>query len=136
MLFSFSSRRRYLIGISSLVFLLLTGCGPNKVDECRKIAEVINRTATDTEANLKKGDAARLEEVVNNLSALQLKDKKVQEFQSKFVESYRARQKILEQKASQTGNVQSIRQLNAELTVELGKGQVLEQEFATYCRGN
>lgn len=130
------SRKGRFLGVVSLFLLLqIVGCGPSRVDECRKIIRVVNKTATETEANLKKGEVVRLEEVANNLSALQLKDKKLSEFQTQFVESYRSRKAIILNKVAQSGNVEAIRQADAELTVELGKGQLLEQEFSSYCKG-
>jgi hypothetical protein len=135
MTFPISIRRRLPVIISLLLLLQIAGCGPSRVDECRQIIGVINKSATETEANLKKGDVARLEEVANNLSALQIKDEKLKGFQTQLVESYRNRQRILKEKIAGSGNRAVLQQTDAELTVELGKEQLLQQEFSAYCKG-
>jgi len=151
----FSRRQPTFTIFGLLTLLLITGCGTSKTAECNKIIDVVNKAAIETEANQKKGEIARLEEVANNLSTVQLKDQKLKEFQTRFIESYRARQQILAERVAQhnstqstlsnrrspvddaarSRNLEAVRQSEAELTVELGKGQVLEQEFTAYCKG-
>ena len=94
----FSTRYFILLPLTAVISLLSVSCGESKISQCNKIIKVANQAvsqaksvtnggqANDPKAMLKAADA--MEKASKEMKALNVKDKKLQEYQNGFIKMY------------------------------------------------
>ena len=86
--------RESLLTITAAITVLVAGCADNRVYQCNQLTEVINKADAATES-AKTGQPAdlvaaanQLEQIAQELKAIEVKDKQLQSLQASFILMY------------------------------------------------
>ena len=88
-------RKLTIIKTIIVVCLLTAGCGPNRIVQCNQLIATINKghslvnTETSYDAATTNKLGGQLEEIAQELEALELKDKNLQQFQNNFSQTFK-----------------------------------------------
>ncbi|MCS6812067.1 MAG: hypothetical protein NZ772_00600 [Cyanobacteria bacterium] len=134
------------IALSSVAIgLLVASCGPSKVAQCNKLSEVVNKAATEAQ-QLGKSSSNRLDDLnkaadsldgyATELEAVKISDKKLQDFQARFVKMYRdtgkASRALVE--AAKRRDRDAGQKALQELQQATGQESNLVRDINDYCR--
>ncbi|MBD2448434.1 hypothetical protein H6G76_14960 [Nostoc sp. FACHB-152] len=137
-----------MLTFTATLSVILTGCGESKVAQCNKMIKVANQAVTLSQAFSKnpqpqKGSkaltevASKIDPITNEMKALEIKDEKLQSFQSRFVKLYEDTTKGLRDTAAAIDK-KNLKAANASLlTLKKSSSEesAIVSDINKYCSG-
>jgi len=144
---SFASKSVVCCSVLFLVSPLLTGCGESKVSQCNKLIQVANKATMELQG-INKGNnpdkvaqlntiADKLDRHSKDMQGLQIKDEKLQGFQTRFVKLYQQTGTGSREVAAgvKSKNLKAATQALKQMQTGVGQEQALVNEVNQYCQG-
>ena len=125
---------------------LAVGCGESKVAQCNKISGVVNRAANEAIAAGKSSNpdkmgelekaATSMSQYAKELEAVQVKDDKLKDLQSRFIKMYQDTSKsgLDLVAAAKKKDIRGVNTSLQSLQTATSKESSLVNEFNQYCR--
>lgn len=142
-------KQSFLLSATAAIALLFTGCGESKVAQCNKIVKVANQAVTvgqefGKNPQQKKGSkalteaAGKVDKIANDLKALEIKDEKLQGFQTRFLKLYQDTSAGMKNtaKAVDKKDISGANRLLASLKKSASDESALVKEINSYCIGS
>ncbi|NJL02130.1 MAG: hypothetical protein HC838_00430 [Spirulinaceae cyanobacterium RM2_2_10] len=144
----YSPRGKNWLGWGLMVVVSLSACAPSKVSQCNSLIEIANGAALeaneltddgqtdDQQAMLQAADA--IEQAAQEMEAVELSDSQLQDYQTGFIEMYRATAGATRDYIEATGNQDrsAADVAVAHLQQATQPEEELVQGINTYCTGN
>lgn len=136
-----------LLTVASLLGFIATGCGESKVSQCNKIVKVANGATTELQAATSntKGDrlaqltsvSGSMDKYAKEMQAVEVKDEKLQGFQTRFVDLYQQTGKgsLAIANAVKKKDLKGANTALKNLQASAQQEQKLVNEVNQYCRG-
>ena len=137
------SMRQSLLTITVVISVLVVGCADNRVYQCNQLTEVINKADAATEG-AKTGQPAdlvaaanQLDQIAQELKAIEVKDKQLQSLRASFLLMYGEINQLFRNTAiairkKDRQGLQSYLKLLKEANIQ---DQVLVTKINNYCNG-
>lgn len=138
-----------LFSATGAIAILCAGCGVSKVQQCNSMVKIANQAASigqEFASSAKSKDtvkmaqsftetASKLEKLSKDMQALEIKDEKLQGFQTRFVKMYQDTNKGLGSAATalQKKNLAAITQAMNAIKVSSSQESSLVNEVNSYC---
>jgi hypothetical protein len=142
-------KQSVIISAVGAIALLFVGCGESKVAQCNKIITVTNKLVKFNQEEGKNAQtkrdvqsfnqfAAKLDEVTQELKAVQVQDEKLKVFQIGFVAVYEDLSRNLKDAATAIDkkNPQAINSISIKKRKNSGDSSSLVKEMNNYCASN
>ncbi|AFZ22520.1 hypothetical protein Cylst_0143 [Cylindrospermum stagnale PCC 7417] len=142
-------KQNVLLAATAATALLFTGCGESKVSQCNKIVKVANQAVTvgqefGKNPQPKKGSkalteaASKVDKIANDLKAVEVKDEKLQGFQTRFLKLYQDTSTGMKNtaKALDKKDIPGANRLLASLKKSASDETALVKEINNYCNGS
>ncbi|BAY62590.1 hypothetical protein NIES22_26640 [Calothrix brevissima NIES-22] len=141
-------KRITMISSTVAIAFVFAGCGESKVAQCNKITKVANQAVTlgqdlGKNTNQQKGSkvltevAAKIDTISTEMKGLEIKDEKLQGFQSRFLSLYGNTSKSFKDAASAIDkkNLKGTNAALLNLKNNSSEETKLVNEINTYCSG-
>lgn len=142
-------KQTFLLSAAAAISLLFAGCGESKVSQCNKLVKVANQAVTvgqelGKNPQQNKGSkalteaAGKVDKIANDLKAVEVKDEKLQGFQSRFLKLYQDTSTGMKNtaKAVDKKDIPGANRLLASLKKSASDESALVKEINTYCTGS
>jgi hypothetical protein len=141
-------KRAVVFSVTSLLGLLVTACGESKVSQCNKLVGIANKATTEIQTTNQSQNpdkigqldkiAGGLEQYAKEMQGVELKDEKLQEFRSRFVQLYQQTSKGSRDVATalRNKNAGGANQALKQIQTGISQEQTLIGEVNQYCRGS
>ncbi|MDZ8188817.1 MAG: hypothetical protein RMX96_28690 [Nostoc sp. ChiSLP02] len=141
-------KQSFILSVTAAIALLFASCGESKVAQCNKIINVANKASTlgqefGKNPNPAKGSkaltelAGKIEPFSQEMKALEIKDEKLQGFQTRFLALYQDITKELNSAAASIDkkNLPAAKKSLASLQKSGQEENAIVKEINTYCSG-
>ncbi|HLO89098.1 MAG TPA: hypothetical protein VK203_29390 [Nostocaceae cyanobacterium] len=142
-------KQSIILSSTAAIALLFAGCGESKVAQCNKITKVANQAAQVSQqegknAQTKKDSASfkkfasKIDEITTELKAIEVKDEKLQGFQTRFVTVYQDLSQGLKDTAVAIDkkNAKAINSILTKMQKTSNDETSLVKEINSYCTGS
>ncbi|QLE57170.1 hypothetical protein [Nostoc sp. TCL26-01] len=136
------------LSLAAAIALLFAGCGESKVAQCNKIIKVANQASVLGQQSSKdpqavKGSqslkelATKIDQISTEMKGLEIKDEKLQAFQTRFLKLYQDISKGLNDTAAAVDkkNIKDANRFLATLQKSSVEEGVIVKEINSYCSG-
>ncbi|MEH2239834.1 hypothetical protein [Nostoc sp.] len=141
-------KQSFMLSATTAIALLFAGCGESKVAQCNKVIKVANQTSTlgqefGKNPNPAKGSkaltelASKIDSLVKEMKALEIKDEKLQGFQGRFLTLYQDISKELNNAATAIDkkNLPAAKGFLVSLKKSSTEESSIVNEINSYCSG-